>query len=460
MEQTTDKERSARATVVDASVAPGRARPAVTAFLAACYVCGVEIRRSPSRLRNPSGRFFCSECVASQRHLEAVGEAISAGRVRGSAALRARLLAAAGDCGSPACRAAACSVGEGMCHRPGCTNLASVAKQTHAGQSAVRGFPRLYCSSECQRRAFGRASKTNALEERARTDSKTVAQVALELGWNARTVSKYADALGLGTRFARTGGKGGTRLLTESDILGLRKVRLARLQREEFHQRKIALGLRDLGEVAEALRVTPAMVHVYVRRGLLSPSATEVIAAVRYRLFADAEISRFKREWARGSAARRTRWQDPDFVVRRYRSRGHLELLSSKHNVDLEEAEALIRRRVELRAKELRQRRKGRKRAEHRQAWQAQYERLSRDLAHDYEERKVLGLLVAGEAPPSKWQICSAVAEHDFRTHPERWAGYACSPSDPGSLDRESERRAADRVYRLLANAGPSLPIK
>jgi hypothetical protein len=64
---------------------------------------------------------------------------------KGRQALRARLLAEAGGCGSPVCRDPNCLVEPGQCHAQGCTNKAAIASQTNAKTGWVVDHPILYC---------------------------------------------------------------------------------------------------------------------------------------------------------------------------------------------------------------------------------------------------------------------------------------------------------------------------
>jgi hypothetical protein len=64
-----------------------------------------------------------------------------------------------------------------------------------------------------------------------------------------------------------------------ADVDRLRRVQLARERVDELDALKQRLGLFDIGDVAETLMVSPGMVHVYVRRNLLTPEGARCNAA-------------------------------------------------------------------------------------------------------------------------------------------------------------------------------------
>ena len=82
--------------------------------------------------------------------------AAAAGARRRAAPLREKILAnAGGRCGSPGCSDPDCKVPPGQCHRPGCTERATIASQTWEAQRRVAGHSMMYCSRRCR----GLASK-------------------------------------------------------------------------------------------------------------------------------------------------------------------------------------------------------------------------------------------------------------------------------------------------------------
>jgi transcriptional regulator with XRE-family HTH domain len=133
-------------------------------------------------------------------------------------AVRQRLLAEAGACGSPTCTEQICAVSAGLCHRPTCGERAPLARQTRADARWVKGYPIKYCSERCARltarerlQAPHAAGLVPAREVARRVDRAHRDIVCHYAG-------RVVDGQRLGQQIAGTGPHGGGWFFTEDEI--------------------------------------------------------------------------------------------------------------------------------------------------------------------------------------------------------------------------------------------------
>ncbi|MGH3032401.1 MAG: hypothetical protein ACRDNE_16890 [Gaiellaceae bacterium] len=201
-----------------------------------------------------------------------------------------------------------------------------------------------------------------------------------------------------------------------------------------------AAGLLDASGVAELLGVHPSVVSVYRRLGL--EPAIELVGELRRPMYRPEDVDRFIRARVRSEDGRALLMFDPDHVTKVWRGHGWLSRFAERRGLTEDEAEAIVRLRVEKRRPLLRHRR-GRRRATgppaHHLEWAEAFARMKVELEEEAREKAALGL---PDGPPTDWQVAAAVALHDAEAHPERWE---YDPSDP-----RLERPAADRVLSAV----------
>ena len=226
-------------------------------------------------------------------------------------------------------------------------------------------------------------------------------------------------------------------------------------KQEAIEKLKAEHDLLDSDEVAERCGVSRVLVTAYYTdRGLLK-GTKHVLGDAPVLLYERSEVERFVKEWVRNGDGRRRLWlEDPSMYVAHMKATGKLSALAASKGLTDDEAEAILRDRAEKRGVRLRRHRRGRRPAAgpapHHLEWAELYALLERELREEYEERHELGLLSEGEKPPSNYDIALAVAETDFAQSPERWAGYASSPSDPQALAPTLAPSARDRVWKAV----------
>ncbi len=79
--------------------------------------------------------------------------------------------------------------------------------------------------------------------------------------------------------------------------------------------------------------------------------------------------------------------------------------------------------------------------------WRGLFELICEEREADHQERIALELPTE---PPSDYTIALAVAEHDFREHPEDWQHYPASAKHPDSLDPRFAKAAANRILSAV----------
>jgi hypothetical protein len=182
---------------------------------------------------------------------------------------------------------------------------------------------------------------------------------------------------------------------------------------------------RDVADVMRAASPV-SVLKTYVPAGL-EVARVEVVAGARYDLYAEPELARFQRDWARGHDGRRRRWWQHEVAGSVLGGRSDLSARSVR------DAEQRARERRAAFAKFLRT---GRRTKETSVRWAELYEEL-------FGGATVAAAL--GEPTPKPLQRCLEVALLDYLEHPEDWPDY-----EPAQLRAD----AARKVYRALGRQG------
>lgn len=385
-----------------------------------------------------------------------------------------------GACGVPGCTDSRCTIRCGECHC-GCGVRTNLAPQSSRRQKIVLGKPYLYVVGHNLRAPVLSPLEGGRLLEEARR-ARGLSQLALARlsGASAPTVSRLEGGV-LGRVSAEKGraiadalGCPVAALFTEDvPAPGDRPRRrpataprdrydgsAAKRASEEARQYRSGRGLLTRGEAAAQLRVDPAQVTHYSKRGLLEPAERLDVGVLRANLFRKSDVDKHERDWARtlDEDGLRNYWLDPGKYVEQMKRQGYVARFAERHGVTEEAAEATYRDRAERRHHQVYIRRRGRPPANHYAEWIEQFSRAREALAREYQERVELGLLDDAERPPAKWHAALAVAERSYAQNPELWAGYPSAATDPHALHPDFARSAAQRVLEAVKE--PAKPAK
>lgn len=210
-------------------------------------------------------------------------------------------------------------------------------------------------------------------------------------------------------------------------------------------------GRLSVGQAAERLGVSPHRVHDYITEGWLGAEEVTVAGALR-PVFAirPEELERFEREWARGRDPRREFWFS-DRAIGRLLDLGYREKWAGA-GLSEQDVRGVVGSRIKARRDRRAKLRRGRPRqgiAPHHWRWAELYEQASDELEEAHRIAAEVGL---ADEPPGWWQFVGAVAERDWREHPEDWprSDYPAARGDEHALDPAFEQAARARVSQAL----------
>ena len=158
------------------------------------------------------------------------------------------------------------------------------------------------------------------------------------------------------------------------------------------------------------------------------------------------EADRFEREWARGGDRRRTCFLDPELALAHKKATGWFDKQQAATTLGREALEAIVRDQVQRRANLYARRRRGRRRAPHRERWRERLVAIAQEQRETYELDVNLGL--APGPRPSRRTAAAALFQEDWKDCPGTWPrdAYPARDRDGKTPDPKMNRKAVERI--------------